>query len=438
MARAALVLFSLVLLGASPPAAFDLAIRHARIVHGDGRVTPAATILIAAGRIARVDAMPAADGVPVRREIEAAGRTVVPGLIDAHVHLEPWMLPLFLKFGVTTVRDIHNAPDYVFALGRDDSPTYPRVVAAGALLDGPGTFWTKALIVDDLTSVRSAVRRQVDAGADLIAIETRLKPSLVAIIVQEANARGVPVAGHLGVTTATEAATLGIASIEQLSGIAESASANPDRLIKAHDEFFGGWTASELEWSVLPPGSLERVARSLIERSVTIVPTLALHEAYSSLDDPGLATSRSLMEMPMEARWTAEDAGRLMARARWTADTLSKFKATLPLLQRFVRGYWQLGGRIASGTDAGRQFVAPGASLHRELELYVGAGLTPAAALRTATVDAAALLGIANQTGTVEVGKDADLLLVDGDPLVDIRVLRRITAVVRKGVVILR
>ncbi len=436
MARAALVVFSLVLLGASPPATFDLAIRHARIVHGDGHVTPSATILIAAGRIARVDATPAADGVQARREIEAAGRTVVPGLIDTHVHLEPWMLAPFLKFGVTTVRDVHNTPDYVFALGRDDSPMHPRVVASGALLDGPRSSWRDALIVDDLTSARSAVRRQVDAGADLIAIETRLKPSLVAIIVQEANARGVPVAAHLGATTATEAATLGVASIEQLSGIAESASTNPDRLRNAHDDFFGGWTASELEWSVLAPGSLERVAGTLIERSVTIVPTLALHEAYANLDDPGLATNPSLVEMPVEARWTAEDARRLMASARWTSDTLSKFRATLPVLQRFVRGYWRLGGRVAAGTDTGRQFIAPGASLHRELELYVGAGLTPAAALRTATIDAAALLGVANQTGTVEVGKDADLCLVDGDPLADIRALRRISAVVRKGVVV--
>jgi imidazolonepropionase-like amidohydrolase len=436
MARAALCVLGFVLVGAFSPTTFDLAIRHARIVHGDGRVTPAATILVAAGRIARVDVTPAADGIPARREIEAAGRTVVPGLIDAHVHIEPWMLALFLKYGVTTVRDVHNTPDYVFALGRDDSPAHPRVVASGAVLDGPGSSWTAALMVDDLSSARSAVRRQVDAGADLIAIETRLKPSLVAIIVQEAAARGVPVAADLGFTTATEAATLGITSVEHLSGVAESASVNPDRLIKAHDDFFGGWAASEREWATLPPGSLERVAKSLIERGVTIVPTLVLHDVYSRLDDAGLAADVALAEMPADVRWTAEDARVLMTRAHWTADTLAGFKATQRVLQHFVRAYWQMGGRVAAGTDTARPFIVPGASLHRELELYVDAGLTPATALRTATADAAALLGVAGRTGTVDVGKDADVVLVDGDPLADIRVLRRVTAVVRRGVIV--
>ena len=110
-----------------------------------------------------------------------------------------------------------------------------------------------------------------------------------------------------------------------------------------------------------------------------------------------------------------------MTRAKWTdRRRCAAFKRTLPVLQRFVGRYGSMGGRIVAGTDTPQQFVVPGASLHRELELYVAGGLTPAAAIRAATADAADLLGIADRAGTVDVGKDADLMLLDGDPLADI------------------
>ena len=108
----------------------------------------------------------------------------------------------------------------------------------------------------------------------------------------------------------------------------------------------------------------------------------------------------------------------------------------MPVLQRFVTLYAKLGGRVVAGTDTAQQFVVPGASLHRELELYVAGGLTPAQALKSATSDAADLLGIAGRAGTIQPGKDADLVLVSGDPLADIRATRRILNVVRGGVVV--
>jgi len=95
-----------------------------------------------------------------------------------------------------------------------------------------------------------------------------------------------------------------------------------------------------------------------------------------------------------------------------------------------------MSGRVAAGTDAGNPLVTPGVSLHRELELYVEGGLSPAMAVRTATADAAALLGLSHRVGTIAIGKDADLVLVQGDPLLDITALRRIVTVIRRGVVV--
>jgi imidazolonepropionase-like amidohydrolase len=436
MMRALVVAASLLMLGTATPATFDLVIRDARIVHGDGRVSPRATIYIAAGRIVRIEGTTPTSVIQAGRVIDAAGRTVIPGLIDAHVHVEPWTLPLFLKYGITTVRDVHNRPEYILPLAASESPSQPRIIAAGALIDGPGSFWKDAIVVDDFVSARAAVRRQVEAGAGVIKVYTKLHPALISVIVQEARARGVPVAAHLGKTTATEAAMVGVTSIEHLSGIAESASAEPERLYKAHDDFLGGFTTFELEWPSLKAPALDRVARALIERKVVLVPTLALHEAFSRLADSDLRQDPALADVPADVLGRNWDPADIMARAHWTPQLLAAFKRTLPVLQRFVRSYRQLGGRIVAGTDTPQQFVVPGSSLHRELELYVAAGLTPAAALKSATADAADLLGISDRAGTVDVGKDADVVLLDGDPLADIRATRRIVAVVRGGVVV--
>ncbi len=428
------VLLSMSLTAQSP--SYDLAIRHARIVHGDGRVTPRATVFVLSGRVHRIDTAVSADGVPARRSIEADGLTLMPGLIDAHVHVETWALPVFLKYGVTSVRDVHNAPATILPLARDDSPARPRIVAAGALLDGPGSIWPDAIVVTDIASVRRAVRDQIEAGAAVIKVYTRLSSSIIAAVVQEARARGVPVAAHLGRTTALEAAVAGVTSIEHLSGVADAASSDPQRLKKTHDDFLGGWTAFELEWLSLTPQALDQVSRGLIERGVTLVPTLALHEAFSRLADDGLGRDPALADVPAEVltgKWAPAD---IMTRARWTPATLGQFKRVLPILQRFVARYVQLGGRIAAGTDTAQQYVVPGASLHRELELYVAGGLTPAQALRAATADAADLLGIAARAGTIDIGKDADLLILEGDPVRDIRATRRIRQVVRGGVLV--
>ncbi len=415
---------------------FDLAIRRARVVQGDGRVLPRATIFVASGRIARVDSTAAADGVTARRTIAGDGRTVIPGLIDAHVHVERWSPPLFLKYGVTSVRDVHNAPDVILPLAREDAPTRPRIIAAGAMLDGPGSFWPNAIVVSDLASVRAAVRAQVEAGAGVVKVYTRLSSSTIAAVVQEARARGVPVAAHLGKTTAVQAAVAGVTSIEHLSGIADAASDDPGALSRAHADFLGGWTAFELEWLRLRQPALEQVARTLVERGVVVVPTLALHEAFSRLASPDLKNDPALADVPPEVRETSWAPSDIMTRARWTPATLAQFARALPVLQRFVKLYVQLGGRVAAGTDTAQQFVVPGASLHRELELYVDAGLTPAQALKTATTDAADLLGIASRAGSIDIGKDADFVLLDGDPLADIRATRRIVNVVRMGVVV--
>ncbi len=421
----------------------DLLIRNVRVVHGDGRITRRANLAVAGGLIAWVDSLDGvAPPIPSRpraaREIDAAGRTIMPGLIDAHVHIEPWTLPIFLEYGVTTVRDLHNDPDYVMPLTREDSPSRPRVIAAGALIDGPGSFWRNAIQVATVGEARAEVRRNIESGARVIKVYTRIEPALLSVIVAEAQARAIPVAAHLGMTTALQAADQGVTSIEHLSGVPESVSDNAERLLAAHRDFLAGWTAFELEWLRLPPSRLDALARQLAARKVVLVPTLALHEAFARLADPDLMDDPSLASVPRTVLKGAWDPADIMTRAHWTKPVLAKFKQVLPILQRFVGTFAREGGKIAAGTDTPQQFVVPGASLHRELELLVASGLAPSDAIRAATSGAAALLGIQDRVGTIDGGKAADLVLVDGDPLVDIHSTRQIWMVVKDGVIVRR
>jgi imidazolonepropionase-like amidohydrolase len=167
-----------------------------------------------------------------------------------------------------------------------------------------------------------------------------------------------------------------------------------------------------------------------------IVPTLALHEAFSRMADADLMEDPALADVPPGVLRDAWNPADIMGRARWTPDTLAQFKRSLPVLQRFVGLYAKLGGKIAAGTDTPQQFVVPGASLHREMELYVASGLSHAAALQSAARGAAALLGIQDRVGTIAPGMAADFLILDGDPLEDIRNTRKIAIVVKDGVVL--
>ena len=334
------------------------------------------------------------------------------------------------------MRDLHSDAADIFAMAREESVSRPRIITSGPLVDGAGSFWKNAVQVRTVGEARAAVRQHIEQGARVIKVYTRLDPALVSIIVAEARARNVPVAAHLGRTTATEAADAGVTSIEHLSGIADAASDEPERLLKAHDDFLGGWTAFELEWLRIPPARLEAVARQLIARGVVIVPTLALHEAFSRLADVDLLRDPALADVPPQVVSKGWDPSDIMTRAHWTPEILARFKQVLPVLERFVGTYARLGGRIAAGTDTPQQFVVPGASLHRELELYVASGLSPAQALCTATVEAAALLGVQDRVGVIDVGKAADLVLLDADPLADIRNTRRIWMVFRDGVAV--
>ena len=398
-------------------------------------VLDAVIIVTSTGHIERAGAP---DAVKVPRgatRVRVDGKWLIPGLIDAHTHAERWTLPRFLAYGVTAVRDVGGQQDSIVAL-RDATSLGavlgPRLYISGAMIDGTPATWRTATAAASDDDARRAVDARALLDATQAKVYAKVDSARLAAIMDEATTLSLPVTGHLGKVDAVRAAQMGIRAIEHLSGVVEATVADPTPYFEAHDDFFRGWNLAERGWATLDSAALWRTAEGLRQAGVTIVPTLALHEVWARLEDSTYLVTLHLTGVPrsVEEAWDVED---LIARARLGFDDYLAFRRSRPVQDRFVRTYHQLGGLVAAGSDAPNQLLPPGASLHEELRLLVGAGLSARDALLAATRNAARLLGV-DSIGVVRDSAVADFVILGASPLDDIKNLRNIEAVVARGV----
>ncbi len=420
--------------GKKPPD--GIALVGATLIDGTGGPPLAnAAIVVRKGKIEWMGTRIGFQLPPGTTEIDLQGRWIMPGLIDAHAHTSVWALKRYLAWGVTSVRDLHGSLDTILGLRRtvnSGRALGPRIYSAGAMIDGNPATYPSALAVTNPKDARKAVDRLVNAGVDLIKVYTRIDPPLLDAVLDEARTFNLRVTGHLGLTDAVTAARSGISSIENLTGVPESASPDPTPLFAAYQRgFLAGWTAFERSWGALDSAELSRVAQELARRNVTLVPTLVLHETFSRLDSPALMEDRAFQAVPLaeRQRWNAAD---MVARAGWKAADLTAFRRSRSVQDLFLREFAASGGRIAAGTDASNQLLVPGYSEHQELQLLVEAGFAPRDALLAATRNGALLLGV-DSLGLLAPGKVADLVILTRDPLADIRNTLAIDRVMSRG-----
>ena len=288
---------------------------------------------------------------------------------------------------------------------------------------------------DSPEAVRQRVREARLAGADFIKVFSNVPESHWRALLAEARTQRLPVSGHVpaGVPLLT-AARAGQRTNEHLTQIYEAASASGQRLTAARRRQSGAEAvtlrdAQEAEiLAGFDPGRCARIAAALARTGQAQVPTLVLADSEARGDRAGYR------ENPLWRLLRADE------QARWTAIFTGGFASDTPLAARrwevsreIVKTLHAAGASILTGTDAPMPLVHPGDSLHRELELLVESGLSPAAALRAATLSAAEFLGRSADGGSIAVGKRADLLLLDANPLQAISHTRRIQAVVLDG-----
>lgn len=403
----------------------------------DGSGAPAVldgVIIVADGHI---DEIGPPDMVDVPRgavEIRLDGKWVIPGLIDAHVHAERWALSRYLAYGITSVRSLGGDRDSIVALleaSQNGSLIGPRLFVSGPMIDGSPATWPSATEVRSPEAARRAVDDRVLLGASVVKVYTKIDRRLLDPLINEANALQMPVAAHLGKVDAVTAATMGVHTIEHMSGVVESVLPDPSRLYRAHNDFFAGWRLFELTWVSLSTAGLDRTARALAATDAVLVPTLVLHDAYGHLADAQYISRLDLSGVPPHVReaWDLPD---LIRRARLSTTDFNTIRRSRRVQDLFVRTFRTAGGIVAAGSDSPNQLLAPGASLHHELELLVAAGLSTEEALLAATRDAARALN-SDTLGVLLPGYAADFLVLNADPLLDIANTRLIDRIVLGG-----
>jgi imidazolonepropionase-like amidohydrolase len=444
--------------GCSKPAGSILAVTHVTVIDATGApARPDMTVLINDRKIAVVGGFSSVSIPRNAQIIDASGKFLIPGLVDSHLHLtdagEPsgsreFFLPLLLANGITTVRDMGGYLESLVPLRRDirqGKRLGPEIFFAGPYLDGSPPSFQPSLVVTNAVEAAEDVHTLVQQGVDFIKVQSILSRDAYFAIAQAARREHISFVGHVpDRVTAAEASDAGQKSVEHLTGVLRACSSEEPRLMC--EQFQAGPKnatpesshAREMLWEhELLQTYSNKQAGALIAKFVHNqtwqVPTLILlrNDAYpgpetDSPDDPLL----QFVPRTIAAKWK---------QVRLTQDKLSTpsdFELREKLLAQSMHVVAQMessGVPILAGTDSAAPYVIPGFALHEELALLVKAGLSPMQALEAATKNPADFLGKSATQGTIEAGKNADLLLLDGDPLEDIRNTRRIRAVILGG-----
>jgi imidazolonepropionase-like amidohydrolase len=420
-----------------------------RLIDGEGVVAlTGATVIDGTGAAPRRDAVVAiaknrivyvGDRAGVRlgrkaKTVDLAGRWLIPGFIDTHVHIpgpddrKPFLARV-AAYGTTTVRESAGAQMELRELVATGEVPGPRIVAAGLLIDGKDSVWGWAAHVETVEELRAEVRKQLEQKPDFIKLYVGLPPLLVKAAIEEAHARGVRVMGHLGKTTWGEAAELGIDSLAHSWHAGLTHSVVPAANRAEFRDFYvpnKGFRPSQFrKWrQIVDPKGPEvvRLAELLHRRHIELHPNLVLGEAVMLGDD---ATVRERLDPHLT--------GRHPYSADWSKEEMVEARRAFPVVLEIIRVLHEKGVLLTAGTDYMNPWMTLGVAYHRELELFVQAGIPPADVLRIATRNGAEGLGLLKETGTIEAGKAADLVVLTADPLASISNTRKIERVFLRG-----
>lgn len=358
--------------------------------------------------------------------IDGSGKWLVPGLGEMHAHVPPdgdaaeRVLFLYLSQGITTARGMLGEPGHLALRERLESGDVlgPRLYTTGPSLNGQS--------IPDADSARSAVLHQRELGYDLMKIHTGLSREEYDAIAETGDEVGLTWAGHVpadvGLARALEA---GQASIDHLDQYMEAIVI--DGTDVSESLFFGLNLAGSVD-----EAKIEEVARATAAAGVWNVPTQSLIENMASTTPAEeMAASPPMRYMPPRtvARWVEQKRGFVQG----PGYSPEGAALAIDVRRRLIKALHDAGAGLLLGSDAPQVFQVPGFSIQHELEILVESGLTPYEALRAGTYNVAVYFDALDDFGTVEVGKSADLILLEGDPLSDIHNMARRAGVMIRG-----
>jgi enamidase len=414
-----------------------VALTRVRVIDGTG--APARekqTVVIRDGRIESVGP-DGAVSIPAGAQIlDLEGRSVIPGLVMVHEHLYYPTGPgvyaylaesfsrLYLAGGVTAMRTGGNMNGYgeinvAKAIARGEKPG-PWIDATAPYLQGPGLGLPQLRAITSPDEARSMVNTWADAGATSFKAYMHISRAVLGAAIEAAHARGLKVTGHLCSVTYAEAARLGIDNLEH--GFFPATDFVPG---KKPDECAQDNPAASAAAIDTARPAMRALIAELVQRNVAVTSTLAIFETLvpGRPLPPGLDVLVPALRDPFEQRHAA-------AAARPSPMT-AMFAAGRAAEVAFARA----GGLLIVGTDpTGAGGVVPGYSNQRALELLVESGFTPLEAITIGTLNGAKYLGRADDIGSIAVGKQADLVVIAGDPSSEIADVRKVELVFKQGV----
>jgi hypothetical protein len=437
----------------------DLVIRGGQLFDpAAGVMKPVSAILIEGSRIQRVLLAGERVQLPGKGQvIDARGKFLIPGLIDGHVHLvhilreahitADEILPLFLASGVTTLRGAGDeiVPQRLLFKHAEEHPeSCPRLFLSSPVIDRDPPFHRHiSWPVTTPAQIPEFVADMVKWGVQTFKIYVGTDRTIGKAVIEEAHRHGKWVTGHLGKYRAQDAVADGIDSLEHIDSVFE--------FVLPAD--IPRWPTPE-ERAKMPAADLATLRRRILEekarvdlghprttdlvqalvrRRVSVNPTLVVYRNWMLLKDlPEVQQHPDLQWVPERLRKSWLESTQ---RAPVESETRSLRKRQFAKLLELTGILHRAGVELMVGTDSPVQYCPPGLAIHQELELLVESGLSPAAALTAATRNNARALNQVDQLGSIEAGRLADVVVLDANPLVDIRNARKIFKVIRSGLV---
>ena len=422
------------LLGASTVAAQEpvFVLQGGTLIDGTGRSPIVDPVVVVEGNRIRAVGRRGEVAVPAGATvIQTDGRTILPGLVDMHLHLREWKIPLYLAYGVTTVGDIHNDTMWSLAqraLLKSGAMQGPRLFVSGGRVTGLGgpklTNEAKEIVEDpsyvrDVAEARAYIRYLHALGVDHVKVDATITDEQLAAVIDEAWKVGMPVLGHLN--NIDVAMSFGMKEMEHLEPFYRAQLIREGKPLPARGpqeraelarnvdvERFSPLITKMVEQEVIVDVALYRWVTPMLWRDVG-------PEIERLTQDPGLAF------VPAEEK------------AQWLREPGQPNEA-YGTVSSFLTQYAAAGGKILVSTDGNRRSnIVPGLGLHVVMQGIANMGIPPMTVIQAATLWPAEALGIDEDYGSVEVGKAADFVIVEGDPLSDITAARNIRTVIMDG-----
>ncbi len=416
-----------------------IALTHVRVIDGTG--APARndqTVIIRDGRIASIEAAARAQVPSGAQVLDLAGKSIIPGLVMVHEHLyyptgqgvyanlSESFVRLYLAGGVTSVRTGGNMNGYgeinvKKAIDRGERAG-PWIDATAPYLEGQGLGLAQVHELADAADARRLIDFWHDAGATSLKAYMHITRDELKASLDEGHKLGLKLTGHLCSVTYREAAELGIDNLEH------GFFAATDFVANKQPDVCPGQAQGQAALAAVDPQSdqVKSLIRLLVQRRVALTSTLTVFETFvpGRPMPPGLDVLDPILKEQFEQRYAAT-----------ARNQRSVYTTLFPKARQMEIDFARAGGTLLAGTDpTGGGGVIPGYSDQRAIELLVESGLTPLEAIKVGTLNGATYLGRADRVGSIAVGKQADLVVIDGDPSATIGDIRKVTLVFKEGV----